>query len=411
MKKALAIALAVGSLSCVALSPAVAQERMMVTASIVDGGPAQGASGKIGKSSVEAYAKLLGLTEDQKNMAMGLHEGYDSAYTQAQKDFGSAMEEIRRASEESGDHSVFAERFPKAREDLSKKTKALEKSFMSDLQALLSTEQAGSWNRVERHRRRELLLRPGAVSGEGVNLIETVAALKLPSEVMATLAEPLAAYESDMDRALAAKQRVMDEQADFDPSKGFDPQAFQERMTKQREAGIQVRDVNQQYQRRIEDALPEERRPGFADAVKKAAYPSVFRPSRVARHLEAAGKFDDLSADQKEALSALRASYDRDVAAANEKIVSEIDAAESKGENGGQMALLGGGQMNVRFGDDNDNSPLNQARKAKRELDDRARSRLESILSKEQKERLPKEQETRRGGGQFIMDDAVIIGR
>jgi len=384
---------------------------MMVVAT-ADSGPAVGSSGRITKSSLEAYSKLLNLTADQKSAATALHEGYDSAYSQATKEFSSAMEEMRRTSEESGDHSVFMERMPKAREDLSKKTKALEKSFMSDLQALLNTDQQPSWGKVERQRRREVYLRPGAVSGEGVNLLDTVEGLKLADDTRAALAESIAGYETDLDRALLAKQKMLEEAPSADPAKGFDPEVFRERMEKSREAGMKVKEINQQYQRRIESSLPEEKKVTFSTAVRKATFPQVYRPSRITRHLDAASKFDDLTAAQKESLASLKSSYDRDAAVANDAWANEIEAAEKKGDDGGELAMPDGGRMRVRFGEEDNNSPLAKARKARRELDEKTRSRLDTVLGKEQKERLPKEPQGAEGGmqGQFIMDGNVRIG-
>ncbi len=407
------LSLVVGSTVALAALPALAQERVMVTASVVGDGPAMGASGRISKGAVEAYAKLLGMSEEQKTTAMTLHDGYDAEYSQATKEFSAAMEEMRRSAEESDDHSVFMEKMPKAREELSKKTKNLEKRFMNDLKDLLNTDQQPAWGKVERHRRRDVLLRPGSVSGEGVNLLETVEGLKLSPEVAATLSEALAAYETDMDRVLQAKQKMQDDQPPFEPGKGFDVEAFQARMKSAREAGLQVREVNQTYQRRIENALAEDKRPAFTDAVKRATYPQVYRPSRVTRHMDAAAKFEDLNGEQKETLANLRTSYARDAAALNDKWASEIEAAEKKGGEGGEMAIAGGGMMRVQFGEGDDNSPLAQARKARRELDDKTRTRLESILTKEQREKLPKEPEGRAAGfnGQFVTDDAVRIGR
>jgi hypothetical protein len=382
-----------------AIQPAVAQVRVMAT---VDGGPGGdpfGGQGRITKASVDGYAKKLKLTEDQKQAALALHEGYDAAVTQANKEFQAGMEDIRKQSDETDDRSVWMEKMPKLRETLNKKTKDLEKSFMSDLQALLTEDQKNSWPAVERQRRRETLLRPGSVSGEGVNLLDIVEGLKLPADAQAKLAEPLNDYETDMDRALLAKQKILDDLPSIDPARGFDMEAFQDRMAKTREAGSKVKEVNQSHERKIEGLLPDDQKTAFEDSVQKATYPSVYRQSRIARSIEAALKFDDLTPGQKDSLTTLKSSYEHDAASANGKWASEIAAAEKKGENGGEMAMPGGGRMQVMFGDDNDDSPLAQARKARRELDDKTKGRLDFMLSKEQKDRLPKDSDPQFRGG------------
>lgn len=385
-------------------------QQVFVTATQEIGDPFGGGS-RISKASVDSYAKKLNLTADQKATAIALHEGYDAAVTQANKDFQAGMEDMRKTAEETDDRSVFMEKMPKLRETLNKKTKELEKSFMSDLQALLTTEQQPNWTAVERQRRREVQLRPGSVSGEGVNLLDVVEGLKLPGDAQAKLTEPLSDYEVDMDRALLAKQKVIDDLPPFEPGRGFDMEAFQERMNKMREAGVKVKEVNQNHQRKLEGLLPEDSKPKFTDAVRKATYPQVYRQSRVSKSIDAAAKFEDLNQGQKDSLATLKSSYEHDSATLNDRWASEIEADEKKGGNGGEMAMPGGGRMRVMMGEEDDKSPLAQARKARRELDDKTKGRLDFILSKEQRERLPKEQEGRQfmrgaGGG-----NEVIIGR
>ena len=393
------LGLAVASGFAVSAAPAFAQVRVMAT--VEDGGPGSdpfGGTPRISKASVDAYAKRLKLTDDQKQAALALHEGYDAAVTEANKEFRAGMDEMRKSAEETDDRSIFMERMPKLREAMNKKTKDLERSFMSDVQALLTSEQKANWPLVEKQRRRETLLRPGSVSGEGVNLLDIVDGLKLPADAFGKLAEPLMDYETDMDRALLAKQKILDDLPPFEPGKGFDMEAFQDRMQKNREAGSKVKDVNQSHQRKIEGLLPDEKKTAFNDAVQKATFPMVYRASRVARSMEAAGKFDDLTAGQKESLATLKSAYERDLASVNGKWAGEVAAAEQKGGASGEMAIAGGGRMQVMIGDENDDSPLAQARKARRELDEKTKGKLDFILSKEQKDRLPKEPDGGPGG-------------
>ena len=390
---------------------AVAQGQVFVTATQDIGDPFGGTS-RISKANVDGYSQRLRLNADQKASATALHEGYDAAVSQANKEFQAGMEDMRKSAEETDDHTVFMEKMPKLRDTLNKKTKDLEKGFMSDLQALLTTEQQPNWTAVERQRRRETQLRPGSVSGEGVNLLDVVEGMRLSEDAQAKITEPLANYEVDMDRALVAKQKVLDDLPGFEPGRGFDMEAFQERMSKTREAGIKVKEVNQAHQRKIEGLLPDDSKPKFSDAVRKATYPQVYRPSRIARSIDAAAKFEDLNQGQKDSLATLKASYERDAGALNDTWAGEIEADEKKGGNGGEMAMPGGGRMRVMMGEEDDKSPLAQARKARRELDDKTKGRLDFVLSKEQKERLPKEPE----GGRMIRGGVgggteIIIGR
>lgn len=399
-----AILLAAGGAALPA-APAAAQQRMTVnvTAREDSGSPA----GMIPRASVDKYARLLGLDDDQKAAVAALHEGYVTEFQAAAKEFRAAMAEITRTFEDTQDPTVFREKMPALRRSNAERTKKLEQNFLADVQALLSEHQQALWPKVERQRRRETTLR-GALSGESVNLLEIVEALRLtPDE---PLARALEEYELDLDRSLQAKEQVNEGARDFEGGGMFDMQAFQDRLAKAREAGLKVREVNQRHARRIEPLLPEERRAEFASAVRRDSFPRVYRPSRTARALEEALKFTDLDASQREAISALKATYERELASANDRWASAIEEEEKSGGPGGTMMLPGGGVMQVRMGDEQADTPVAQARKARRELDERTRDRLESHLRPEQKERLPKTQDREdEGQGAFIGGEARMI--
>lgn len=395
---------AAGALAPVQFAGAQQVQVMSVTR---DGGPGGPSSGMVSKKSVEKYGTLLGLDKDQQDAVGALHDGYASEYQAAQREFRDAMTELTRSFEESQDHSVFREKMPAARKKLQDRTAKLEATFMADVQALLSSDQSTRWPAVERQRRRETTLRGGAISGESVNLLDIVQGLSVPDseELTRTLGE----YEVDLDRALIAKQKAVDSNQGFDGGR-VDIEAFQARMEKMREVGAAIRDVNQRYARTIEALLPENKRFEFGTSVRKSTFPRVYRQSTASRHLDAALKFDDLDASQKQSLTALKESYERELAAANERWASAIEQDEKSGQ-GGMMALGDGGMMQIRLGGEDDDSPVAAASKARRELDDRTRDKLNSTLKPAQKERLPKgdDREQVQGEGVFLGGPAMMI--
>ncbi len=372
----------------IAGSPAQAQQVRVMT-STVEGG--DGPSARIGKRNIEEYARLVSLTETQAEAAQMLFEGYDAAYRDASKEFQTALSEMRRSVEETQDHTVFMERMPKARAAFAKKTADLENSLFSDIQSLLTPDQQAHWPRVERQRRRETVLRNGTVSGETINLLELVRALKLDDEASAPVDPALDEYELDLDRALLAKQKDMESAAGFEAGRAFDIEAMQARAAAARETGIRLKDLNARHARRIEALLPEARRAEFAAAVRRAGFPRVYRPSRVLATMDAAKGFSDLTPEQRESIEQVRRTYERDLAAANDRWASAIEESERNGQSGG-IALSGGAMMQFRLGAEED-GPLADARTARRELDERAREKIASILTPEQRERLPKEEE------------------
>lgn len=384
---------------------AVAQEVVSVRATM--GGPGDfGGASRLNRRGVDKYAEVLGLSEDQKAMAVSLLEGYEAAATEAQTQFRAQMEELSKSFRDNEDHTVWSEKMPKIQKENRDRMRALEKGYFDDLRAVLTNEQGERWAGVERVRRREVVLRTGASAGENVDLLAIIEGLKLAREAMEPLAEPLSQYELELDRALAAKQREQDQSSGFQPGQAMDPEAMKARMARFRELGQQIKEVNQRNARRIEGLIPEEKREAFLKAVREATFPRVYRQAAVTRRIDSAMGLADLDAGQKEAIQQLRESYQRESGPVNDRWASAIEESERSGESG--TMLIPGGTMQVSFGG-NESGPLADARKARREVDDRAREKLDSILSKEQRERLPKESAAPEGQFHMIGAEAAPI--
>jgi hypothetical protein len=400
----MSVAAALGLASVVLVpGPGVWAQNLVVSATSTIGGP--GGGGQISKTSLDRYAQVLGLDDAQREMARTLHDGYAEAYQAAGKDRRDQMSALMRSSEETGDRTVFRDKMPEVMKTYRQRTDELEKSFLGDLRALLTTEQAASWPKVERMRRREVgLPRGSGLAGEGIDLTEVARALDLKVE---GLSATLDQYELDLDRAIQDRLAEMQKFADVRP--GPDPMrmdAMQEMMAKSRELGAKIRDLNQSYARRIESLLPDSAKPAFSTEMRRRTFPQVFREPHTMKQYAAALGFSDLTTDQRASIEADKASYDRDLAAANDRWIQAIMDSEKDGQSG--MVSLGDGQMmRMSFGEEP--GPLNDARKARRELDERFRDRLASRLTKAQQERLPKREEPQSGqvfeGAQMLVID------
>lgn len=382
--------------------PAHAQEVMRtVSVRAGAGGPGEG---MITRRSADAYARVLGLSPELKEAVEALHEGYVAAYQDAQRTQRESIEKVRREAEETEDHSLFMNRMPEIQRTFRSAAQRLEREFLTDVRAAAgehATEEA--WARVERMRRREVGLRGGGMSGEGVDLVDVVEALKLSPEAVAAVAPSLGEYEAEVDRPVQAKLRLQDEQRDmFGP--GVDPEKMQKVMAEARDLGTRIRDVNIRHQKRIEGLLPEDARDRFAAEFRRRCFPAVYRPSRATRELDAALKFDDLDASQRESISGLMESYQRDLRAANDVWASAIEEQEKSGQS--SAFAVGGARILTLTGDEPE--ALKAARQNRRDLDKRTRDRLSGILSPAQRERLPKEQQDEGEWGQ--MGQVLIVG-
>jgi hypothetical protein len=358
-----------------------AQMRFTATAGMGAGG------GQVSKRSVERYAEVLGLSAEQKESALAIHEGYAASYQEAQKTRRAAFEDMRRSSEDTGDNTIFMEKMPKIEKDFRDKTQKLEKGLFDDMKALLSGPQESKWVRVERARRREVNLRSGGVSGAAVDLMDVVDGLKLPPDAMTPVSPLLEEYEKELDTQLQAKAKAASDGPVFEPGKPIDADKMKKQMQDAREAGLKVKEVNERSARKIEPLLPDDKRAAFRDAVRERSFPQVYRPSRVSKGMDAALKLDDLTPAQRSSVQAFRAQYQRDVAALNDAWASAITASEGEGQTG---VILGtdGGHVMLNMGDDP--PALVDARKARRDLDDRMNEKLKGVLNESQQSKVAK---------------------
>lgn len=362
---------------------ASAQQTMSVRATSPMGGRG---GGQVTKRSMERYADLLGLDRTQRETALAIHEGYSATCEQARKSQREAMDELRRSAEDTGDHGVFMEKMPAVQKKSRETTQAAEKSLFSDLKSLLTSEQEANWARVERMRRRETGLR-GGLSGESLDIADVVHTMKLPAEPAQLVAPMVEDYESAMDSHLKAKEAAQSEAPAFEPGKPMDVEAMQKQMESSRQMGEKIVQLNATTAEKIKAALPEDLQQKFADEVKRRSFPSVYRESRVAKDLDAALAMSDLDESQRERLKEIKAAYARDLGPVNNRWADAIRESEQSGQEGG-MALGGGGFISMRMGEEPEG--LREARKARREMDEKARERLKSVLRPEQQEKLPK---------------------
>lgn len=395
--------------AAVPVSEAHAQQRIVARSMVAGGGG--GGSSQIGSRSVEKYSKILSLTDEQKETIKALHEGYQASYRAASQAMQKEMEEAREAFEDSQDQSVFAERIPAARKAFKEQSTKAEAEFFSDLKQVLSEKQIANWERVERARRRETILRSGSLSGESVDLVDVVDGLKVDGESK-DLAEAVNQYEVDLDRLLQAKKAMQDKQGELDFGGGkFDLTEMQKRSAETKEMGAKIKALNQEHARKIEQMLPEPSRPAFSTAVKRQSFPGVYKPSQVSKGLDAALKLQDLDSGQRETLQSLKDSYARESAPLNDAWATAIEQDEQDPNN----MSFGGDSMSIKFstgpGGDDQDTPLAKARKARREFDTKTKERMNSVLTPAQREKLPKAATPGAGGEGEGEDEDVVVAR
>ncbi len=375
-----------------ASAPAIAQRGAVSVG--MRGGPGGGFAPSVSKADLKKFAAVLSLDEDQFATAESLLGAFQAEHDVIAQKARKDMERIRTEFEDSQDPSVFRDEMPKVMETYQKASQSLEKQFFDDVKSLLKPEQAERWPKVERLQRRLRSLPGGMLSGESVDLIATVEQLKLAA-TPPELSSILDRYESDLDKALAERDKLREERMSGMMRGGFnfDMEQMRKDMAELRKAGLLVCEVNQRYARSVESTIPEDRRAEFAQQVRKESFPRVYRDTHAAKCLKAAAAFDDLSPEQNSAVQDLAAAYERDVKTVNSRWADAIQASEAEGGGDPMAMFMGGGES----------GPVADARKAKRDLDKTTRDKLLAILDEGQKQRLPEREEDAPGGMMFRM--------
>ncbi len=348
---------------------------------------------KIGRKSVQTYATLVAMDQQQTDAALALQEGYAESHKSLSKKFQENMQKIQEEFQDTQDMSVFQKKMPKMAMEFGKQMDDLEKGFLGDLKALLSAEQEAKWPRVERMRRRESNLRFAIVSGQAVDLVDVARDLKVDTGDP-NLADQFERYELEMDKSLAVIEKWGKEQQDewANNEDAFDFAKMNEMMERAQKTMQQmsdmakgVRDVNRQYTRTITPLLPADRQGVFDLEVKRRSFPRVYRTPWATKAIAAADGFADLTPDQKATLAEIGQGYERELSAANARWAEKIEAREEK--TGGPLMAM----MRMGDGDDPAGDAVSEARQARKDLDDRYEAKLRQLLSADQQSRLPED--------------------
>lgn len=344
----------------------------------------------IGSKSVERLTTILKLDSEQKSLVSTLYTGYRAGYKQAAAAGNAEMEALQKKALAPDNHG-FPDRKESFRiaQDFVDKQDKLESSFMDDLKAILTPEQAARFERAQRARRREIGCRFTFVAGEGVDLLQLLSELKIDRDSTPELKEVTEQYELDADRAMVAKDKVFrDAFKHIDKFEGPDPdpKLIEQMLTDFFTNGSRVRDVNRQSARKIEPLLPADKRSAFDLGIKKLSFPRIYSESHAEKAIKAAQGMADLSSGQKSELATLAESYAREAEGANARWAAAIEDKQSK-IPGHFM------EMEMSGHDEKSDDPLKVAREARKALDDRIVSRVIQLLLSDQREKLPKIEE------------------
>ncbi len=293
---------------------------------------------------------------------------------------------------------MLSEDMPAITEKYSSQRNALEKQFFDDLRGLLTAQQAAKFPGVERHRRRETGLRGGPMAGGSPDLVDLLDTLKIDCS-KGELGEAVARYETEVDRLLVDRERLRrDQEGELRKRmREFDPEGIEAAQKPMRENEAATRELTRQSAKRIAELVPTGRKGEFEAAFRRREFPRVYKDPYLAKAIEAALAFSDLESSQRQSLQDLKAQYQREAAPLNDAWAKAIEANR------------GGGVMRVVVSDGgvagpDGEAPIDEARKARTNLDETFEKRLGGLLREDQRSRLPQKR-PEKPGSPFFDDD------
>lgn len=345
----------------------------------------------VNSDDIKSWKDRLKLSDEQNVTVEALFEAYQTQFAADAKVARDQVEALREEARQAQDPSIFQDIMAE-RQAFAKKRTAMEKSFFADVQAVLNEQQMSEWPRIERDRRREQTLGRGLIAGERVDVVRLVEDMDLSPEQMTSVQPILDQYKDDLDRELITRNELLEEgqsrMREFMQAAmggGEENPDLEKLVTRGRDAGMRVRDVNRKYARQIEGVLPEEKKAAFAAEVKRESFPMIYRPMYGTRVLDAADKMEGLTDTQKTSLASIRDTYTRDMSALQSQMEKAMEDEQANFSLATMRQRGFGGMMN---------GPMADLDKQRRELDTTTFEKVKGVLTPEQAEKLPE----RRGG-------------
>jgi hypothetical protein len=270
----------------------------------------------------------------------------------------------------------------------------LGRAFVQDVQMILTEEQLARWPDFEKLMRRMKTVRLGELSGERIDLFLVLKDADVSAEEVPDLGDVLALYADELDRALVARNEVLQTSTneirqammagDADKAESVASRASRVR--------IQVRTVNDRYADTIVALLGEtEAAERFRRTYRTRAFARIYRPTPMQRTFQVAREMDGLDEEILAQVILLEEAYHLDLDRTNERIVSITRREEPR------RRVERFSRMMSRFRGDRGEGqrerprdPIAEVFEERDELDDRYRQQLEAILSPEQMAALPK---------------------
>ncbi|MBL8745340.1 MAG: hypothetical protein JNK58_03180 [Phycisphaerae bacterium] len=345
------------------------------------------------------YTRVAGLDADQREAAADLLASYTSRQRRAVRKMAAYQSALTERLMQGDTGESMQKRATQVYLRFDEYTKRLTRETLDDLKSILTDEQSGAYDRLEKRLRRRTMLNPqvGMISaGAGLDLVSLLEGVVGKSGLPAEAEPTLERYEREMAPAVDRLRQFEEDQiekakklaegaGEMDPASQM--ASAMELMTQMQKIASEARDLNIRYFREVLPMLPEAIRPEAERAFYLAASPfsmmNMMDGDESSRRtpqglFDEAAALDDLTDEQRSSLSAALLSYTKQASAKYREVFDMLVQMEKDHPNMMERmtSIAGSGVYNteVEMG-------------AKR---DEALEAMLASLTAEQRERLPR---------------------
>lgn len=301
-------------------------------------------------------------------------------------------------------------------EDWIRQRSQLDAIFREQLMTILTDRQIEQFPTVERTVRRTRFVPNARLSGEGVDVSNIARVARVDDQIDPVLGDLWTEYHITLDRLLVDRERHVETMGvvfiDAFRTSEFDPAVDASKTEARLRAA--VRDLNVQTAREAlflmgEAGVSEEAIVTWRDEWRTTAFRQAWAPTTTHRSFAIAGAFEDLAPETAVAIEELSNAFQNEVLSLNQRIEAETIATDVARLTGriermaDRMNAMAAGDRNAWGRGDREREPraedaVRDLVESRREIEQRYRDALESMLTPKQIEELPSTRRGRQGG-------------
>ncbi len=303
-----------------------------------------GQQDQIQEADVELMVSVLEFDEVQSQLAEELFADLRDQRTQLMVEMREQMQALRGEGGRPDRESM--EKFRAMAEEAQAKASEMEKVFYEDIKLVLTPEQRENWSSFETSRDRARALRSVGGAMDVSRVFATFAEKHegaLGENELAGAKALASRFESEIDRQIAERAKLLEQGRPEPGDGGFDRDAMREMFMARREADEKLGEIATRYADSIERTLPVELREAFRFEINRASFGGMMRRGNIVERVETALKDENLDEAQKQAILAIEADMHKQYNVLAKEIADmRAQARERRGQDNGRGGQRGG---------------------------------------------------------------------